>query len=106
MKLEGRTAVVRFETGFQFQLEYLADNKMTWTSLAEDGLGSETDRIYTKELTDDLISVSWIESTGNSITHHINLAEGTVWAFMSWNDPEAFGQRQTLTHSGTFEFIN
>ena len=47
---------------------------MTWTSLAEDGLGSETDKIYTKELTDDLISVSWIESTGNYITHHINLA--------------------------------
>lgn len=106
-ELIGKTAEVLFETGYHFKLEYLSSNKLRWTSLKpEDNGKHETEKIYTHDIEDSIISINWIESTGVSVSHIINLNESTVWAYMSWNDSEAYGNRAVLTHKGTFNLLD
>lgn len=101
----GKTAEVKFETGFQFRIEYKKDNQMTWTSLSGENKGkSETEQVYIHKLSKDLYTVNWIESTGISVSHNINLSDGTVWAYMSWNNPDKYGGREVLVHGGTISF--
>ena len=103
----GQTAEVLFETGFHFKLEYLDKDTLRWTSLKEEDNGkTETEPIYTYNITENHISVNWIESTGVSVSHIINPIEGTIWAYMSWNDENQYGGRAVLTHKGTFTFLS
>lgn len=103
----GRTAEVLFETGYHFKLVYSEDNHVTWTSLSQETYGnSETEKIYVHKLSRNLYTVNWIESTGVSVSHNINLDEGTVWAFMSWNDAAKYGGRDVLVHGGVFSFTD
>ncbi len=103
----GKIAEVQFETGFHFKLSYTEDNKMTWTSLSGENKGqSETEPIYVHKLGENLYTVNWIESTGVSVSHNINIVDGTVWAFMSWNNPDKYGKREVLLHGGTWTIAN
>lgn len=101
----GKTVEVQFETGYHFRLDYGKDNQMTWTSLSGENKGqSETEQIYVHKLSKDLYTVNWIESTGISVSHNINLSDKTVWAYMSWNNADKYGGREVLVHGGTLSF--
>lgn len=103
---EGKTAEVLFETGYHFKLEYLQNNRLKWTSLKEDNCGeNETEDIWVHEQGAGIFTVVWRESTGFAVTHNIDLNKGTVWAFMTWNDADAYGGRATLAHKGTYKFL-
>lgn len=102
-----RKAEVLFETGFHFELEYLSDEEMKYTSLMADNKGkTEVVKTYIKDHENGVYSVSWVEETGTSVTHVINLNKGSVYAFMNWPDGEAYGGRAAMDHEGTFKFID
>lgn len=105
-ELIGKTAEVLFETGYHFKLEYLTSDSMRWTSLKEEDKGKhETEKIYTHDIENNIVTINWIESTGISVTHIINLEKQTIWAYMNWADSQAYGGRAVLTHSGQFKLL-
>lgn len=105
--LTGRIAEVKFETGYHFKLEYLLNNKMKWTSLQKENYGTiETEDIYVNKVNDGQYTINWIESTGISVSHNIDINSNKVWAYMNWNDKNSYGERKVLTHKGVFKFIN
>lgn len=104
--LIGRQVDVLFETGYHFKLEYLEGNQMRWTSLKEDNYGeSNVETIIVKDIVPSIINVNWVESTGISVTHVINLTEGVINGLILWNDPQAHGGRGVLNHKGTYKFL-
>lgn len=105
--LIGRIAEVKFETGYNYKLEYLENNKLKWTSLQEKDYGtSEIEDVYINKINDGQYTVNWIESTGISVSHNIDINLKKVWAYMNWNDNSSYGGRSVLTHKGYFKFIN
>lgn len=105
--LTGRIAEVLFETGYHFKLEYLDANQMRYTSLREEDQGkTEVVKIELQDQKSGMISVSWVEATGTTVTHIINLNHGQVYAFMTWPDSVEYGDRATMAHKGTFKLID
>lgn len=101
-----RTAEVLFETGFHFKLEYLSENEMKYTSLMADNQGkSEVVDIFTQDHENGVYSISWVEETGTSVIHIINLNKGTVYGFMNFPDEAGYGGRTAMDHQGTFQFL-
>lgn len=104
--LIGQKAEVAFEMGYRFRLHYIDAKTMEWTSLNKDTYGEvETETIYTHDIGDGLINVNWIEKTGVSVTHIIDLNKNTVFGYMSWDEDTAYGHRAVLTHSGTYTIL-
>lgn len=105
--LTGRTAEVLFETGYHFKLDYLAKSHMRYTSLREEDKGkTEVVKIELQDQDNGMLSVSWVEASGTTVTHIINLNHDQVYAFMTWPDSAEYGDRATMAHQGTFNFID
>ncbi|HBT94696.1 MAG TPA: hypothetical protein DEB24_00595 [Coriobacteriia bacterium] len=107
-KYVGRALEVEYTTGYHFKIEYLTENTMRWTSLKErtDGLpmvGEET--FYLHALGEEIFAINWVEDTGTVVSQTLDLAKGDVYAFMTWNDPEARGGRAVLAHNGTAKLL-
>ena len=106
-ELKGKIAEVLFETGYHFKLEYLEGNKMRWSSLKEEEKDNTAiEDIHIHKINDGQYSINWIEKTGISVSHVIDINAKTVSAYMNWNDANAYGGRRILTHRGTYHFIN
>lgn len=104
----GRTVELKYDTGYHFRVEYLAENKLRWTSLKErtDGVPMVGEETYCfNRQTDKIFTLSWIEETGFSVSQNLDFNKMEVYAFMSWNDPSARGGRAILDHRGTIKFV-
>lgn len=104
--LAGKTAEAKFDSGAHFKLEYLSDGTMKWTDLIPERQGrSGIQAIDVVRLNDGLFTVSWVESTGTTVTHSINLNKGTVHGYRTTEDDKEFGGRAVATYDGTYKFI-
>jgi len=105
----GQSIELLYETGYHFRVDYLADDKLKWTSLAkrtDGGPETGTETFYYHELGDDLYIISWIEDSGLTVSQTLDFNKGEVYAFMSWADPKAHGGRAYLAHKGTFKIVS
>ncbi len=107
-KVIGKSLEVKYETGYHFKVDYLTENKLRWTSLAQrsDGApmtGEET--CYLHQQTNDIATVSWIEDTGITVSQNLDLAKMEVYAFMTWSDKTARGGRAALAHKGWVKYF-
>lgn len=106
-KFINHSVVADYETGYLFQIDYLSENKLRWTSLKErtDGApisGEET--FYSKEIAHNVYFINWIEEGGLVVSQVADFTAMTVVAFMTWNDSNGRGNRSSLLHSGTLTF--
>jgi phenolic acid decarboxylase len=107
-KYVGAKIDVNYETGYHFEVEFLSDSKLRWTSLKErdDGapmVGEET--FYPYELDDGIYAINWIEDTGIVVAQNLNFKKMEVHAFMTWNDKSARGGRAMLDHKGSIKVL-
>lgn len=99
-----KKAIVNLERGkYKFEISYNR-NTLTWTTLPNRDK-SETEEAIYEQLNDAMYSISWVESSGITVTHIIDLNSNIVWATWSWNDKESYGGRQIETHLGSFHFV-
>lgn len=100
-----KKAIINLEQGkYEFELSYNG-NMLTWTTLPEREK-TETENAIFVQLNDAMYSISWVEASGITVTHIIDLNLNKVWATWSWNDSESYGGRQIETHVGSFHFIS
>lgn len=100
-----RRAKISLDNGnIEFEI-YYEDGTLIWTSLPNRDR-SEKENLIFEKLNDSLYNISWVESTGITVTHIINLDENKVWAIWSWDDAFTYGGRKMELHMGSFYFLN
>jgi len=104
----GKSIEVLYETGYHFRIDYLENNQLRWTSLAErsDGgpmTGVETYYLY--QIEDNIYAIDWIEASGLSVSQILNFKNNEVYAFMAWNDTSKPGGRDILAHKGKITLL-
>jgi phenolic acid decarboxylase len=77
--------------GNVFQVDLLADGRLTWRVLEghEPGSGATEDRVSVREIAPGIAQVSWLESVGYTITVTIVFAEDRAFGIVS-NDKELY----------------
>ena len=105
---EGKIAEILFETGYHFKIYYLPDNKMKFISLKKDeNFGyTETEDVIIDKISENIYAISWVESTGLTVTQNIDLSKMSIYAVMTWHDDSKYGNRFIMSHRGTYKFIN
>jgi hypothetical protein len=80
MSLVGATVQFRFQSGFTVQAKYLSADRMQW---AADGR-SGTERTSVARISDDVLFVSWLEDSGTTVSHVLDLRAKKVWSFVTY----------------------
>lgn len=106
-KYDNKSVVADYETGYLFQIDYLGDNKLRWTSLKERTDNAPMSGVETfsyVEIADDVFFINWIEEGGLVVSQIADFKNMKVTAFMTWDDENGRGHRGQLLHSGTLTF--
>ena len=103
---EGKIAKVLFDSGLQFRLDFMSDNRMRWTSIREEDAGStDIETIYVESYPNDIYSIDWVEADGLCVSYTVDTKNSYVKSFMTFTDTNCRGGRRPFTHQGPFEFI-
>lgn len=100
---------VDYETGYHFQIRYLNEDALEWKALSKTAEGApaqEQEPYSSLELGDGKYLVNWIEESGLVVSQVADLANGKVYAFMTWPDDAARGHRAELLHKGTLTLVD
>lgn len=106
-KYDNKSVIADYETGYLFQIDYLGNNKLRWTSLKErtDGAPMSAEETFAyREISDDVFFINWIEEGGLVVSQIADFKNMKVTAFMTWDDETARGHRGELLHIGTLTF--
>ena len=104
-ELTGKVAVASFAEDFKFNLEYLDGDEMRYTSLNDASI-TEVVKIFVCKVADGKFSVNWVEGSGTSVNHVIDVNAEKVWAFITRDNEAAFGKREVFTCEGSFKLID
>ncbi|MFI7004440.1 MoaF-related domain-containing protein [Nocardia sp. NPDC050175] len=98
----GRTLIFRVDNGVVFRISYSADGAtLHYETLEGPAKGAqETVALHAAELGPGNFMLGWVEKSGMSITHVMNLTARTVHAFWTYQDG---GSRVAELHTGTLE---
>ena len=99
--------IVDYENGYLFQIDYLSDQELKFTSLkprTDGGPMTETETYFSKELADGLIFVNWIEEAGVVVSQILDFNKMEVETFMTWEQADARGKRGYLVNHGQIRF--
>ncbi|MFI6999318.1 MoaF-related domain-containing protein [Nocardia sp. NPDC050175] len=98
----GRTLILRVDNGVVFRNTYAADGAtLHYETLEGSAKGAqETVVLHAAEVGPGLFMLGWVETSGMTITHVMNLTARTVHAFWTY---EAGGNRVAELHTGTLE---
>ena len=102
----GRTYLFEFDNGTVFRNSYAADGStLHWETLEGAGKGSaETVDLHVAEIASGVYFVGWVEATGITVTHLLDLNQGTVRAFWTYADANAkTGGRSAELHAATLK---
>ncbi len=108
-KYDNKSVVADYETGYLFQIDYLGNNKLRWTSLKERNDGAPSSGVESfsyREIAEDVYFINWIEEGGLVVSQIADFKNMVVTAYMTWEELEARGSRAFLLHSGTLTFKN
>ncbi|MFZ6687703.1 MoaF-related domain-containing protein [Undibacterium sp. SXout11W] len=97
----GKIYLVRLDNGVVFRNTYSADGtKMRYEVLEGMPVSTEEVTLMATEVSQDLHFVSWVEKSGTTVSHVLDLNTNTLKAFWTWQD--ANGRHGEL-HVGTIE---
>ncbi|TXC99797.1 MoaF N-terminal domain-containing protein [Streptomyces sp. ISID311] len=98
----GRTFVFRVDNGVVFRNTYSADGtSLHYETLEGPAKGAtETVALHAAEVAPGIFLLGWVEESGMTVTHVMNLDTLTVHAL--WTD-ENDGRRAAELHTGTLE---
>ncbi|MDR2974253.1 MAG: hypothetical protein LBV00_06010 [Propionibacteriaceae bacterium] len=104
----GRSIEILYNTGYHFRVDYLPDQQLRWTSLADraDGgplTGTETYHLHQQSPT--IFTLNWIEDSGLTVSQNLDFAAKQAYTFMTWADPTARGGRAFLEHVGRITML-
>ncbi|WP_406470430.1 MoaF-related domain-containing protein [Streptomyces sp. NBC_01615] len=100
----GRRYVFRVDNGTVFRNTYAADGRtLHWHTVEGPAKGTaETVTLHHAEIAPNLYFVSWIEASGTTVSHVMDLNRNTVRAFWTYADEAApVGDRSGELHTGT-----
>lgn len=106
-KYINKSIIVDYENGYLFQIDYLSDNELKFTSLKErtdGGPMAENETYFYKELADDIFFVNWIEEAGVVVSQILDFNKMEVDTFMTWEQEDARGKRGYLVNHGVIHF--
>ncbi|GAA3781792.1 hypothetical protein ACFS5L_14825 [Streptomyces phyllanthi] len=97
---DGKTFVFRVDNGVVFRNTYTADGtSLRYETLQGPAKGAaETVTLHTAEVAPGLFMLSWVEASGMTITHLMNLNTRTVHAFWTYETGDG---RVAELHTGT-----
>ncbi|MDF3141361.1 MULTISPECIES: hypothetical protein [unclassified Streptomyces] len=98
----GKTFVFRVDNGVVFRNTYSADGiSLRYETLEGPAKGAEeTVTLHTAEVAPGLFIVGWVEASGMTVTHLMNLNTRTIHAFWTY---ETDNGRVAELHTGTLE---
>ncbi|MDX2524592.1 MoaF-related domain-containing protein [Streptomyces europaeiscabiei] len=98
----GKTFVFRVDNGVVFRNTYAADGTtLHYEAVEGPTKGSEeTVTLHTAEVAPGLFMVGWVEKSGMTVTHLLNLDALTVHAFWTYETGDG---RVAELHTGTLE---
>lgn len=105
---EGKTVDVNYETGYHFEIQYLSETELQWKALAKTAEGApaiEKEPYSSYEIGNGVYMVNWIEESGLVVSQIADFRNGKVYAFMTWPDQTARGNRAELLHKGTLTVL-
>lgn len=105
--LEGKVAIIEFDSGLHFRIDFLKENKMRWTSIREEDYGAtDIETIHVECYPGNIFSVDWVEESGLCVSYTIDTKNNYVKSFMTFTDDAYRGGRRPFTHEGPFNFIS
>lgn len=107
-KLKNKKLDVIYETGYHFHMKYEEEGKLRWEAIGEieEGeLREEVEFYDAYEIQKNLYFVSWIEESGFTVSQILDFDNRKVYAYMSWAEDSARGNRGKLLHKGVFTII-
>ncbi|WP_416973713.1 MoaF-related domain-containing protein [Streptomyces sp. 4F14] len=98
----GRTFVLRVDNGVVFRNTYAADGTaLHYETLEGPTRGASEDvALHAAEVAPGIFVVGWVEESGMTVTHVMNLGSLTVHALWTY---ETGGHRVAELHTGTLE---
>ncbi|WP_329537043.1 hypothetical protein OG568_51745 (plasmid) [Streptomyces sp. NBC_01450] len=98
----GKTFVFRVDNGVDFRNTYAADGTtLRYETLEAPTKGAgETVTLHIAEVAPGLFMLGWVETSGMTITHLMNLNNHTVHAFWTYETGDG---RVAELHTGTLE---
>lgn len=98
----GRTFILTIDNGTVFRNTYAADGAtLHYETLEGPGQGAqETVTLHVAEVGSGMFLIGWVEKSGMTVTHLMNLTTATVHAFWTY---ENAGSRLGELHTGTLE---
>ena len=104
--LEGKIATVKFDSGLEFRLDFLADRKMRWTSTRKvDAGATDVETIHIESYPSGIFSIDWVEESGLCVSYTLDTVNHFVKSFMTFTDDSYRGGRRPFIHEGPFHFI-
>ena len=98
----GHTYIFRVDNGVVFRNTYSEDGSRLHFESLEGPYGSAKVELNAAEVAPGLFFVSWVEDSGMTVSHAMNLNSKTVHCFWTWQDE---GGRQGELHTGTLEEV-
>lgn len=85
----GQTYLIHFDNGTVFRNTYATDGgSLHYDTVEGAGAGSSEDvTLQTASVGAATYLVNWVEANGTTVTHLMNLDEGTVHAFWTFESP-------------------
>jgi hypothetical protein len=103
MGLEERKFLYIYRSGLRVEGEFLPDGKVAWRALSGPAAGSNGTEIASiAEVRPDLWFVSWVESSGTTVSQTLDLHTMTVTSFVTF---DAGGMRRGMVDTGALQEI-
>jgi phenolic acid decarboxylase len=95
MTLPGKTFFYRYESGLEVTGHFKSATALDWEALTGPARGTKgTEAIHTLEVTPNVFFVSWLESSGTTVSQVLDLGRGRVAAFVTYDAGE--GRRSSF----------
>lgn len=103
MSFVGKTIVISYESGLQVRAHYKSATELVWKALTGPSTGQEgTESIVAREVAPNVFFISWLESSGTSVSNVLDLRAKTVVAFVTF---DAGDGRRSMFDEGTWREV-
>ena len=104
-ELIGKKGVLTYPD-FTAYMTYESENRLHWKTVSKEGKVAEgEEEVSYKRISDHIFFLSWIEADGFTVSQVIDVENGKVEAFLSFNDDQSVrGKRGSLATAATFAF--
>ena len=104
MKFVGKRILLHYENGLEIIGDYKSKTEVSWEALSGPAKGMKgTEKIEALEVASDIFFISWLESSGTSVSQILDFNNSKMVAFSTYDSDK--GRQQTLG-KGTFSELS